>query len=192
MLQQDNTDCLILLSRLLEYPTDMLSEWANEAVARLQVICPRAAILLAGFCEYVNTATLAKVEELYTTTFDLQGVCCPYVGHHLFGDNYKRSWFMACLNREYHHRGLDAGVELPDHIALILRFVALGGKDEFTQALVCDGLLPALEKMTLEFNGKKTNPYRLVIQAVLSVMGDTCYSSLQTSALTQAEGAGDD
>ncbi len=54
----------------------------------------QAAPLLHEFHDFVEHASPACLEELYTGAFDLQAVCSPYVGDQLFGNSYKRGLFM--------------------------------------------------------------------------------------------------
>lgn len=93
----------------------------------------------------------------------------PYVGFHLFGEGYKRRVFLARLNGLYSSRGFSAGRELPDHVAVVLRFLAAAEGDEETRVLREDGLVPALTKMIGAF-GDSGNPYGDVLRALRFVL----------------------
>jgi len=180
-----------LFADLVGYPTPALAGQALETAAGVGVA--QAAALLYEFHSFVEQASPARLEELYTGTFDLQAVCYPYVGYHLFGDSYKRGMFMAQLNAGYRERGFSAGKELPDHVAVILRFLATvhaaersgatvpaaersGAsvpEDGFSQALLQEGLIPALDTMVKAFGGQSDNPYAGVIRALLLVLRGT-------------------
>lgn len=163
----DNLHRLYLLfSDLLDYPTPALSQKASKCTQLLSVVSPPAADVLLGFQGWVGQESPGRVEEIFTSTFDLQGTCCPYVGHYLFGDNYQRSRFMACLSEGYHNKGFSYGNELPDHVAVILRFLALGSDDEFSQVLLEEGFLPSVEKMVQSFAGDSQNPYGQVLRSL--------------------------
>jgi len=177
-----------LFADLLEYPSPALARQAQQAAAGAAMA--QAASLLHGFHSFVEQASPAHLEELYTGTFDLQAVCYPYVGYHLFGDSYKRSMFMARLNAGYKERGFSAGNELPDHVAVILRFLASVHADPpppregteaerneattldggFSQALLHEGLIPALDTMARAFDEHSDNPYAGVLRALLLVL----------------------
>ncbi len=161
-----------LFARLLDYPTAVLGEQARECLDALSSAGSPAAAPLQSFCRYTQEAPLARMEELYTRTFDLQAVCSPYVGYQLFGDNYKRGMFMARLNEEYRERGFSAGSELPDHIAVVLRFLDLGTEGEFSRALLAEGLVPALAKMWQCLGSPSDNPYSEVIGALSLAIGE--------------------
>ena len=118
----------------------------------------------------MERAQAGQLEELYTGTFDLQVVCYPYVGYHLFGESYKRGMFMAQLNQGYRERGFSAGNELPDHVAVVLRFLALTTDGDFSQALLREGLIPTVDKMAQAFGDQSDNPYAEVIRALLLVL----------------------
>ena len=162
----------LLFAHLLEYPSAMLGKQARECLDALSFAGSPAAAPLQSFCRYAQEAPLARMEELYTRTFDLQAVCSPYVGYQLFGDSYKRGMFMARLNEGYRERGFSAGSELPDHIAVVLRFLDQGTEDEFSRALLAEGLVPALAKMRQCLGSPSENPYSEVIGALSLAIGE--------------------
>jgi len=167
-----------LFADLWGYPTPALARQAQEAAACAGM--GQAAALLTGFHSFVEQTPPARLEELYTGTFDLQAVCYPYVGYHLFGDSYKRGMFMAQLNAGYRERDFSAENELPDHVAVVLRFLAAVPEaersgaavpeDEFSQTLLDEGLIPALDTMARAFGDQSDNPYAGVIRALLLVL----------------------
>lgn len=109
------------------------------------------------------------MKELYTTTFDMQPVCYPYLGYQLFGESYKRGAFMAQLNEAYHTIGYSAVQELPDHVAIVLRYLGLDATNrqhDFCQALINEGLIPAMEKMLKVFGEGSENPYFGLLSAL--------------------------
>lgn len=113
--------------------------------------------------------SLQRMQELFTTTFDMQPVCYPYIGFHLYGESYKRGAFMAQLNEAYHGIGYSAEQELPDNLSVILRFIGFDSENrytEFSQALLSDGVLPALEKMLKVFGEGSENPYFAILSAL--------------------------
>jgi nitrate reductase delta subunit len=158
------------LADLLDYPTAELPQQARACVGPAAEVNPEAARLLGHFCDWVEQAPLPRLEETYTSTFDLQAVCYPYVGYHLFGESYKRGIFMAQLNEGYRERGFSAGNELPDHVAVVLRFLASAADGDFSQALLREGLIPALDKMREAFGDPNGNPYAELIHALSLVL----------------------
>ena len=117
---------------------------------------------LATFAGALQQRTLENIQELYTTTFDMQPVCYPYVGYQLFGESYKRGAFMAQLNDAYRDFGYSAGQELPDHLPVIVRFLGISSAHRagtFCQPLLLEGVIPALEKMLKMAGEGSENPY---------------------------------
>ncbi len=159
-----------LFARLLEYPQPGIEGLVRQLIGKLPPASSEAANLLNSFQQFITQVPHARLEEIYTSTYDLQGAGCPYIGHHIFGDTYKRSWFMARLNREYRLWGFSASNELPDHITVVLGFLALGNQDEFTQTLLEEGLIPAVGKMVEELEPNSENPYYWVVESLWLVL----------------------
>ncbi len=154
---------------LLEYPGSDIKEQAEQCLVQLQPIHPEIVEALEKFVRRLDQLSLDKMRELYTTTFDMQPVCYPYLGYQLFGESYKRGAFMAQLNEAYHNVDYSAVQELPDHLAVVLRFIGLDAtnrQDEFCQALINDGIMPALEKMLKVFGEESENPYFGLLSAL--------------------------
>ncbi len=160
----------MLFADLLEYPRASLKRHVDECAEILALEYPPAGKVFLGFHGWIHQVPFFSVEETYTSTFDLQGICCPYIGHYLFGDNYQRSEFMAQLNHGYHDRGYSCGSELPDHVAVILDFLAFCEVDEFSQALLEEGLIPSVDKMTQAFEANGGHPYHYVLRTLQQVL----------------------
>ncbi len=155
------------LAGLFTYPGEDYRERLKEC-RRLLAEIPDAAALLERFAE--RTADLAPegVEELYTQTFDLNPVCSPEVGWHLFGENYSRGEFLVQMRQQLRRAGLEESTELPDHLCHVLAAVARMGQreaDRFVSAYV----LPALQKMLAGLAGRD-NPYEDLLEAVRCVV----------------------
>lgn len=154
---------------LLEYPRGVEAGLAAEGMSALAGVHPEGALLLGGVGAFLAETPRARVEEIFTSTFDLQATCAPYVGVHLFGEGYKRRVFLARLSAMFSSRGFSAGRELPDHVAVLLRFLAGPADDEEARILVEDGLAPALAKMINTFD-ESGNPYGDVLRALRMVL----------------------
>ncbi len=158
-----------LFAALLEYPASEMTEQAGRLLKQLTPLFPESAEALEKFVRRLDQLSLEKMRELYTTTFDMQPVCYPYLGYQLFGESYKRGAFMAQLNETYRAIGYSAVQELPDHLAIVLRFIGLDAanrQDEFCQTLINDGVIPALEKMMKVFGEESENPYIGLLSAL--------------------------
>jgi nitrate reductase delta subunit len=158
-----------LFADLLEYPASIMTEQSAQLLEQLTPLFPESAETLEKFVRTLDQLSLEKMRELYTITFDMQPVCYPYVGYHLFGESYKRGAFMAQLNEAYHVHGYSAGQELPDHLSVILRYLGLDAENrrsDFCGALINNGVNPALEKMLKVFDAQSENPYLGLLSAL--------------------------
>jgi len=133
-----------------------------------RLVGKRAARHLDAFVSRAARAAPHEMEEAFSATFDLQPACAPYVGHHLCGDSPQRGEFLARLAGVYRDDGFtdpSPGGELPDHLAVVLRYLAATPRGEARDALLQDGLRPALQKM-LEALEDPENAYRSVLEAL--------------------------
>jgi nitrate reductase delta subunit len=138
---------------VLSYPRAPLGDAARACAALAAERTPEAQALLGGFREFVERSSLGELQEAYTAAFDLDSLsdleptCYPYVGHHLFDENHKRSAFLVGLNARYAEHGFAVDGELPDHLAVMLRFVAVCDDDQLATELMADAVLPAVQRM---------------------------------------------
>lgn len=170
-----------LFADLLEYPKPATLQESSLCMQQLRDADPNAARFFEAFQSSTEQRTLQQMEELYTRVFDMQPLCYPYVGYHLFGESYKRGAFMAQLNEAYRLCGYLVEQELPDHIAVVLRFLALDKnkrKDEFGHALLCEGLIPALQKMTAALEKHPENPYAELASALQTYLASASEKEL--------------
>lgn len=135
-------------AELLDYPGPGLLEAVRECETLVAKAAPEAAALLCEFRAFVQAAPLGRVQEVYSGTFDLDAAYHPYVGYHLFGETYKRSVFMLELRARYRAQGFVVDRELPDHLAVLLRFVARYPDTSLAGEIIREALLPGLDRMT--------------------------------------------
>lgn len=154
-----------LFSEILEYPGPRLNERLRESFDLLTGNNQEVSTRLKRFLNLTEEMPEGRLEEVYSGTFDLQVVCYPYVGYQLFGESYKRGAFMVALKERYRACGISEGNELPDHLTLVLRFLAETVDDAEREEFARDCLMPALDKMERGF-GDNDNPYREVISAL--------------------------
>jgi len=136
-------------ARMLEYPAGGTLQAAVKAHSLIMDRDPRTAALLKEFCDYAAALPPGRLEEVYTGTFDLDAACHPYVGYHLFGETYKRSIFLVELKGRYSAEGFPFPEnELPDHLAVILHFLAFTKDRVLADELARDAIIPVLDRMT--------------------------------------------
>lgn len=154
----------LAFAEVLDYPTGSIAVTCNECIAGLNSECPEAAAALAQFRTFVDGKSLGTIEELYTNAFDLRPDCTPNLGYHMFGDDSRRGVFLAEMKGRLDQAGIAAGVELPDHVGLVLRYI--NAVEAERTVLVEDCLLPSLSRMAdvLVSGG---NPYQFVLQSLV-------------------------
>lgn len=172
MNSQVNKDICRQFSTLLSYPVADLQTTASACQQALETAWPQAVDPLRGFMDMVETADQARVEEIYTSTFDLQPVCHPYIGYQLCGENQKRAIFLMKMQQIYREQGFNQGNELPDHLSEVLRFIGTSGTAESCQELVDDGLLPALEKI-IQAIESDDHPYKGLLKALQNFLSQS-------------------
>ncbi|MBI2504068.1 MAG: nitrate reductase molybdenum cofactor assembly chaperone [Candidatus Latescibacteria bacterium] len=144
-----------LFAELLDYPQSGLSGALRECEVLLSPQSPAVAVLLQEFCSFAEEMPLGRLQEIYTGTFDLDATYHPYLGYHLFGESYKRSAFLVGLKERYQEGAfIPPENQLPDHLPVVLRFLAVCADEDTTGELICEALLPALDKI-LKRDGEK-------------------------------------
>jgi nitrate reductase delta subunit len=138
---------LTRLADVLAYPGPGLADRAAECAERLAPEHPEAAGRLSRFAAFAGSAGGASLEEAYTAAFDLAPIGSPYVGDQLFGACRERSFLLSGLMELRRKAGLPDGVELPDHMAEVLRLAAAPIPPDVRDDLLRDGLVPALDKL---------------------------------------------
>jgi nitrate reductase assembly molybdenum cofactor insertion protein NarJ len=164
------------LAQVVDYPAPTLRPALVALIQACSPVLPEAATGFQQFCDELDHSGFARFEELYTEGFDFDAASSPYIGYHLFGEDPKRSHFMAGLKGRCLELGLDVGAELPDHVAAVLRLMAVVPESEEAEELLVDCLVPAVEKMRAGLEGKN-NPYRGLLHAVSVVLEEEAKSA---------------
>lgn len=151
------------LAKLVEYPGPDFAECLEECIV---LSTGEFHSSLCDVREQLRKIGLPALQELYIETFDFHSETSPYVGHHLFGEDIRRSLFMAELRGQYRQLAINDGAELPDHLGEVLRFIGAKEPDEETAELVQYCLVPAIAHM-LRAAWRADNPYPGLLRAVL-------------------------
>ncbi len=157
------------LAEILDYPGPGLGARVDGCVATLRATRPEAARRLEEFARAVATAPAGRLEESYAAAFDLDPSCSPHVGYRLLGPDPRRGVFLARLAGRYRARGVSAGRELPDHAAVLLRFLAHAPDEPGRDELVGDCLVPALATLAQEL-GRRRHPYAAAVDGIRLVL----------------------
>lgn len=165
------------LARMLDYPQDKKGLLTALGVVQKHLAEAGKECSLASYREFLLGSTLAEIQEEYVATFDFNPAVAPYLGHHLYGDNQKKGEYLIALKGEYGRHGYrPLGNELPDHLPLMLWFLAhltcggdTGARREFTGRF----LLPGVEKLADGFGAsRRDSPWRPVVEAVRLICGE--------------------
>lgn len=157
-----------LFADILDYPERSIAKSLGDCIGELTPAIPDAPAQLKSFQNSIADKSLGQLQEAYTNAFDLRPDCTPNLGYHLFGDDGRRGLFLAELKGRMESRGIRPGVELPDHIALLLRYVDIADKEERIPVIE-DCLLPAVARM-VEVLKPSGNPYEHALSALLSLI----------------------
>jgi len=172
MLQtKERNEILGSFSKLFNYPQGDLKEIAQGMLDALTEWNTDAAESLRHFIVTIDSMDQSRQEENYTTTFDVNPSCCPFLGNQLFGETIKRSEFLSMLIGKYNeYEFQNETTELADHVMVVLEFLRqLDLKENLYMEILEDGLLPVFEKMKTGFKkGSKIedrNPYFYLIES---------------------------
>ena len=158
------------LASLVSYPDAGLFRALDDCIRGLAPEVPEAATLLEHFREVARELGQDALEEAYIQVFEMQAEAALYIGHQLFGEDWRRGTFMACLKERYQECGFSCGSELPDHASVILRFLEVEQPGAEREELIGDCIAPALHKVLGAIEGKKTL-YDNVLRALLLYLG---------------------
>ncbi|HXX33908.1 MAG TPA: molecular chaperone TorD family protein [Thermodesulfobacteriota bacterium] len=159
------------LAKVIDYPGSDLFQRVDECISLLPPHHEEATGLLKEFRASLGRIPLGTIEELYARTFDPQAASYPYVGYQLLGDGNHRGMFLAGLKEHYQIYDFSSGNELPDHLGVMLRFLARDDDKEEREELLSLCILPALRKMVHGFSDDG-NPYRKLLKAILLLLGE--------------------
>ncbi|MBI2850434.1 MAG: nitrate reductase molybdenum cofactor assembly chaperone [Chloroflexi bacterium] len=169
MLSQENKQLCELFADALDYPDIGLPRTVHNCALHLQDSFSDLAKPVQAFADFVNNQSLESLEELYTQTFDITPATSLYLGYHLFGETPKRSEFLVQLTEAYKAHSFSSGIELADHLGVMLRFLSVSEDAGFGLPLLEECILPTLVKTEKELE-KTKNPYGLVVAPLLKFL----------------------
>ena len=167
------------LARMIDYPADKqgLQHDCNTVSSFMNKQCEDRHSI-APFADFMSSASLAELQEEYVATFDFNPATAPYLGHHLFGDNQKKAVYMIMLKQEFEHRGYSpTGVELPDHLSVLLAFLGHLARQEGTSSrhtFITDCVLPGVERMNAAFATKQDSRWKALVETAQLLCAADC------------------
>jgi nitrate reductase molybdenum cofactor assembly chaperone NarJ/NarW len=155
-------------SLLLEYPDE-------ELLGRLPLLREATAPLpgeLAGplgrFLDHLETTPLSGLQTAYVETFDLRRRCSLYLTYYAYGDTRKRGMALLQFKHLYGRAGMHlTDGELPDHLAVVLEFTAIGDAERGERLLHQHRAGLELIRLALEEQG---SPWAPVLEAVSATL----------------------
>lgn len=184
-MSEANAAARLAASWLLWYPDDALIERLPEITQVVEASSPKVRGALRQFLAYLEEVPLLDAQRGYVATFDLKRKACLYLTYWTDGDTRNRGFSILRFKQAYLASGFDVGdSELPDHLAVVLEFAAIGnrltGDALLVEHRVAIGLLrEALD--TLE------SPYVHVLDAVLATLpGMTAEIAERMAALAKS------
>jgi len=140
------------LSKLFQYPDAEYPLHVRVVESLLTLHYPETLNAFKEFSDFVYSATRETLEELFARTFDVQAITTLDIGYVLFGDDYKRGELLVNLNKEHKETDNDCGNELADNLSNLLKLLPKMKNDDLRIELIHKILMPALNKIIIEFN----------------------------------------
>lgn len=166
------------LARLLDYPAGKEQLQTDYAVISDLLNRQRLDNPIASFADFAAISSEAELEEEYVATFDFNPATAPYLGHHLFGDNQKKGSYMIMLKQEYERCGYTpAGVELPDHLSVLLGFLAHLARQvdtEERQKFIAKCVLPGVERFHAAFDTTQNSHWKVLVETARLLCVEDC------------------
>lgn len=155
-------------SLLLGYPD-------GELLGRLPLLRAAVAPLpvdfagpLGRFFDHLETTPLTEQQAAYVETFDMRRRCSLYLTYYAYGDTRKRGMALLQFKHLYSRAGMTLGDgELPDHLAVVLEFTALGDTVRGERLLHEHRAGLELIRLALE---ERRSPYAAVLQVVCATL----------------------
>lgn len=166
------------LADLLDYPEDrerLVASFGALSAHLERIGVPSPAEPFASFLKH---STLSELQEDYVACFDFNPAAAPYLGHHLFGDNQKKGAYMIRVKQEYgRHDFAPQGVELPDHLAVLLGFLAhlsRRGEDAMRRSFIEELVLPGLKRLVEGQAKRASSPWLSLVEAAELLCSTDC------------------
>ena len=162
------------ISAILSYPTTDLQGASDEIVAALgqgDLLPPETVAAIAPLLKEIAEGDIYEVQETYVGLFDRSRTLSLNLFEHVHGESRDRGGAMVDLLENYRAAGFEPdSTELPDHLPVLLEFLAMQPIDEGREILtdaahILEGLRTRLER--------RESAYSAVFAALLQISGAT-------------------
>ncbi len=188
MTQQLQDRTLKALSLILSYPTTELQEAMPEIAGVLMAesrLTSAARHDLSVLLKQLETHDIFEVQEQFVMLFDRSRTLSLNLFEHVHGESRDRGGAMVSLVETYREAGFDPVTsELPDHLPVLLEFLALRpfveAQDTLADAAhIFDALVTRLDR--------RESPYGAVFAALLQLSGAQVNAEAVTELLQQPD-----
>lgn len=153
---------------LLWYPDERLAERMDDIRDAISTLPQATRTPLAAMVAWLDDVGFDEARRHYVDTFDMRRRTALYLSFWTDGDTRNRGYGILRFKQAYLASGFELGdEELPDHLAVVLEFAAVGN------ALTGDALLVENRVgigLMREALTKAASPYAHVIDAVLATL----------------------
>jgi nitrate reductase delta subunit len=168
--QREIASARLACSWLLVYPDAELLEHLDGLAAAVAELPEPVQAPLVEFLAHVDGTPIGEVQRHYVEIFDMKRRACPFLTYWTNGDTRNRGVAILRFKQAYEACGFTIGTEeLPDHLAVVLEFAAVG--DRVTgDALLAEHAAPiGLLREALHDLG---SAYSHVLDAVVATLPD--------------------
>ncbi len=161
----------LLLAELFEPPRPGCLASAERCGLILALRNPEATRAVARFATWATEASAEQLQEAYRAAFEASPSGCLEVGFQLYGDDYRRGMFLMRIQAASHAHAIAPRLpqrELADHLAPMLRLLAVMSVHEDPRTLAGESVLPACQRLAAQLPSE--NPYRHLLQAVVALL----------------------
>lgn len=173
-------------SWLLTYPDDELLGRLDQIAAVTDALPPQTAEPLREFLSHVAGTPLLTLQQHYVQVFDMRRRACPYLSYWTDGETRNRGRGILRFREAYVASGFTpSDSELPDHLAVVLEFAAVG--DRLTgDALLTEHAGPI--NLLRDALAKMGSTYVHVLDAVVATLPDLTAEIEERMRLLAASG----
>ena len=114
-------------SWLLAYPDERLLAQLDTISDVVDELPADMGDPLGAFLAHLSGTPLPEIQQHYVQVFDMKRKACPYLSYWTDGDTRNRGAAILRFKQAYLDSGFELGnEELPDHLAVVLEFAAVG------------------------------------------------------------------
>lgn len=168
--QRAQADVWQMVSLLLDYPDERLLGLVPVLRESTRGVPSVVAEPLTAFIDHLEATPLPQLQADYVDTFDVTRRCALHLTYFLHGDTRKRGAALVQFKQAYRRAGVeieDEGVELPDHLCVVLEFGATA--DPQTAWKLLNDHRVAIELLRTALKGKES-PWLPVVEALRATL----------------------